>query len=284
MNGPLGRIVFPSFVLAMWVIFGMWLAQGDWTALNWLMLGTAAAATAIVFVDFVSVFSFGYATCMIVLPVEIVIVRGATTASVVVGGLAAFYGLRLWAFAWRRRRSASYAPSRAGEAMARSHVPMALKVLLFVLVTSLMTFESMSPYVVATKGDTTTWVVIGAAVMVGGLLIEIVADEQKHRAKEADNATFARNGLYARTRHPNYTGEILFQAGLAAAAFGSVTGWWQLVAVVLSPAYITVLMFFQAHSGDSRLRSRYGTDPKYVEYAAASGSLLPVRRRSRVDA
>lgn len=278
MSGPLSRI-FPLFVVGMWVVFGVSLAKDEWSGLNWAMLAAAAVMTAIVFVDFVSVFSFGYAACMIVLPVIILATRGATLAGVLVGGMSILYGLRLFAFVVQRRRSASYAPALKGEKMANKNVPTAIKVLIFVLVTWLQTFEAMSPYMVASDGETSTVLYVGVALMVVGLVLETVADQQKYRAKAADPSAFARTGLFARTRHPNYTGEILFQVGLAVAAFGAVSGWWQVLAVVLAPAYISVLMWFQAKSGDARLESKHASDPEWVAYRAGSGILLPGRGR-----
>ena len=284
MNGPLGRIIFPLFVLTMWVLFAVWLVQGDWTALNWLMLGSAAVITSIVFIEFASVFSFGYALCMIVLPAEVLIFRDVDTASLLVSGLAILYGVRLFFFVLQRRRATSFAAAQRASAAAGDHVPTPLKVMLFVFVTTLQTFQAMPAYVVGDDGELTTWVYAGAAVMAIGLVLESVADWQKQRAKALDNTTFVRSGLWARTRHPNYTGEILFQVGLAAAAFGSVTGWWQWLAVVVAPAYIVVLMVFAAHWGDTKLDKSYAEDPDYTAYRASSGSLVPIASRSRVDA
>ena len=275
MNGPLGRIVFPLFVLTMWVLLGVWLAQGDWTGLNWLMLGTAAVCCAIVFVDFVSVFNFGYASCMILLPIEVLIVRGFEPATVLLGGLSIIYGVRLFEFAWRRRRQASFAGQLRGMKAADSAVPTPVKAVLFLFVTTLQTFEGMSVYVVGTEGVATTWLYVGAALMAVGLILEWVADEQKTKAKAAAPTAFVRNGLYARTRHPNYTGEIVFQIGLAIAAFGSVTGWWQWLAVAIAPAYIVVLMCFSANSGTARMAERHAGDPEWDAYRDSSGLLLP---------
>jgi steroid 5-alpha reductase family enzyme len=277
MNGPLGRIIFPLFVLTMWVLIGVWLAQGDWTGLNWLMLGSAAVFTTIIFIEFAAVFSIGYSLCMIVLPAEVLVVRGADLATVLVAGLAILYGLRLLAFVLQRRRAESFAGNQRGAEAASSHVPTPLKVMLFLFVTTLQTFEAMSPYVVSIKGETTPWVYAGAAVMAIGLLVESVADLQKQRAKAVDNVAFVRTGLYARTRHPNYTGEILFQVGLAIAAFGSLHGWWQALAVVIAPAYIVVLMVFSATWGTARMTARHGDDAEYAAYLAGSGLLLPGR-------
>jgi len=277
-DGPLGRVILPSFVLTIWVLFGVWLAKGDWTGLNWLLLAVTAAITAIVFWEFASVFSFGYALCLVVSPALVLAVRGITTASVVVCGLLIVFGLRLLLFSLRRRHAASAATMQEHMKRANSAVPTPLKVVVFVFVTTLQTFEVMPAYVVGTDGRTTPWLWVGGALMLVGLVVETVADEQKHRAKEAAPATFVRTGLWARTRHPNYTGEIVFQVGLAAVALGSVTGWWQLLAVVVSPAYIVVLMFFSANGGDAKMAARYGEDPEWTAYRAGSGSLLPVGR------
>ena len=255
MSGPLSRI-FPLFVLAMWVTFGVWLAQGEWSWLNWAMLGLATFLTAIIFIDFVSVFNIGYATCMIALPVLILAVRGVTLAGALVGGLTFLYGVRLLAFVVQRRRSTSYAAARVGEKMADKNLPSPIKVLLFVLVTSLQTFEAMPTYVAASVGETSTILYVGAALMLVGLVVETIADQQKYVIKQRDPKAFAATGLFARTRHPNYTGEIVFQFGLAIAALGATEGWWQVAAVVLAPAYIAVLMWFQTKSGDTRLESK----------------------------
>src|SRR6478752_1116026 len=142
MNGPLGRIIFPLFVLTMWVLIGVWIAQGDWTGLNWLLLGSAAVITTIIFVEFASVFSFGYAVCMIVLPAEVLVVRGFDLATVLVAGLSILYGLRLFAFVLQRRRSTSFAGNQRGSEAASAGVPMPLKVMLFLFVTTLQTFEA----------------------------------------------------------------------------------------------------------------------------------------------
>jgi len=114
-------------------------------------------------------------------------------------------------------------------------------------------------------------------VMAVGLLVETVADLQKQRAKAVDSSTFVRSGLYARTRHPNYTGEIVFQVGLAIAAFGSLSGWWQALAVVVAPAYIVILMVFSATWGTARMSTRHADDAEYAAYLNGSGLLLPGR-------
>lgn len=278
MKGPSSRVLM-CFVLAMWVTLAVWIAKGDWSGLNWAMLAVAALLTAIIFVDFVAVFGIGYAACMITLPVVVLATRGLTTAGAVVGGLTFLYGVRLLVFVVRRRRSSSFSSARAGEQAANTRIPTAIKALMFVLVASVQTFEAMPTYVAASVGETSAVLWVGATLMAVGLVIEAVADQQKQIAKQADAGALVRRGLFARTRHPNYTGEIVFQVGLAVSALGMVTGWWQVLAVVVAPTYLAILMWFQAKAGDERLERKHGDDPEWAAYLAASGSLLPALGR-----
>lgn len=69
--------------------------------------------------------------------------------------------------------------------------------------------------------------ILGLLVWLGGFTYEIVADRQKHdwlqakRAKLHDEE-FITRGLWARSRFPNYFGEIVLWVGLASAAGGTL--------------------------------------------------------------
>ena len=67
-------------------------------------------------------------------------------------------------------------------------------------------------------------------------MLEAVADQQKQSAKALNPTAFVSTGLYARLRHPNYLGEIVFQVGLIVAAVvaGAADG-WTLAAGVAGP-------------------------------------------------
>ena len=62
------------------------------------------------------------------------------------------------------------------------------------------------------------WVIIGAVILVVGLVVEAIADSQKQKAKHTNGTRWIDTGLYSRTRHPNYLGEILVQLGVIDAA------------------------------------------------------------------
>ena len=111
--------------------------------------------------------------------------------------------------------------------------------------------------------------------MLAGLLLEAIADQQKQSAKASRPDMFVTSGLYARLRHPNYLGEIVFQVGLLVITIASASENWALAAGVLGPLYIVILMYYAARDQDSQQSARYGNDPAYASYRQQSSSLLP---------
>ena len=84
--------------------------------------------------------------------------------------------------------------------------------------------------------------VIGAAMWMAGFAIEAMADQQKScfRADPANEGRFINTGLWARSRHPNYFGEILLWAGIAVMAIPYLSGTqW---VVMLSPLCVYALL------------------------------------------
>ncbi|BDZ42011.1 hypothetical protein GCM10025865_13100 [Paraoerskovia sediminicola] len=88
--------------------------------------------------------------------------------------------------------------------------------------------------------DWLAWV--GVALWVLGLGVEAVADAQKSRFKAdpANEGRFIRTGLWSRSRHPNYFGEIVLWVGVAVVAAPAFVG-WQWVAII-SPVFVTLLL------------------------------------------
>ena len=119
--------------------------------------------------------------------------------------------------------------------------------------------------------------VIGAVMWMAGFAIEVIADQQKSRfrADPANAGRFINVGLWARSRHPNYFGEILLWAGIAVMAipYLSSTQW----VVMLSPIFVYALL--TRISGIPTLARRgqqlWGDDPIYQAYVANTPRLLP---------
>lgn len=275
-TGPI-RLIFPLFVLAMWATCGVWVAQGAWTTTNWLSLGIAAICCLLVFRNFVWVFSYSYALSVGLINALLLVRQGVSAGSALISGLLVAYGVRLFAFVLTRYRSAAYGTRREFLAEAHRQLPAPVKVILFVSVTTLMTFHSLSPYLVAREEAFGPLIVTGGVLLAVGLLLEAVADAQKQRAKAVASTQPITTGLFARVRHPNYTGEIIVQFGVIAAGLGAATAWYETLGAVLAPVYIVILMLTQAAAGDRAQEVKYEADPDYRRYRDTSGALTPWR-------
>jgi len=275
--GPI-RYIFPAFVFAMWVICGIGIATGQWTGIHWLMLGVAHLGCAIIFVNFVQVFSYGYGISM-VLANGAVIAWQPTPAVLLVGGLGVLYGLRLTGFVYTRDRTQGYAATRAKGDRANSGVPLPLRLFMWLSCGWLMGFLAMPAWVASGAPGLTSGVLAGGALMLVGLVLETVADAQKQAGKAANPASFVTAGLYGRLRHPNYLGEISFQVGLVLAAISAAIaggmGGWAMAAGIAGPLYIVILMYYAAQDQDRQQGERYGKDAAYQAWRQKTHSLVP---------
>lgn len=118
---------------------------------------------------------------------------------------------------------------------------------------------------------------IGIAVYVIGMTIEIVADLQKSafRADPANRHEFIHTGLWSRSRHPNYVGEIVLWVGVFIAAAPVLEG-WQWIAV-LSPLFVILLL--TRVSGipllEARADKKWGDREDYAQYRDRTPALIP---------
>ena len=119
--------------------------------------------------------------------------------------------------------------------------------------------------------------IVGVAMWATGFAIEVIADRQKSRfrADPANASQFINVGLWARSRHPNYFGEILLWVGIAVMAIPYLSGTqW---VVMLSPLFVYALL--TRISGIPTLARRgqqlWGDDPDYQAYLENTPPLLP---------
>lgn len=271
--GPI-RFILPVFVLAMWLVMGLGISAGTWTAINWVMLGLCFATCTIVFKDFVQIFSYGYGASLLAASLWVLAMR-PTPAALLICGLGAAFGMRLCSFVYRRNGAASFASRRVRSTAATAAIPLRARIGTWVPVSTLMLFEAMPGYFIARDGTTTAAVVLGALVMGAGLLLEATADQQKQRAKARDPEAFVDQGLYRHARHPNYLGEIIFQAGLLIAPLGTVLAWHERLAALLAPSYIIVLMHYAGRSADQHQAERLAGNAGYAAYRARTGRFAP---------
>lgn len=116
---------------------------------------------------------------------------------------------------------------------------------------------------------------VGALLWLAGFVIEVLADTQKSAFNRKHKGRFVNVGLWSRSRHPNYFGEILLWVGVAVIALPALSG-WQLVGLV-SPLFVALLI--TRVSGipllEKRAEKKWGDDPAYREYVENTPVLIP---------
>ena len=124
------------------------------------------------------------------------------------------------------------------------------------------------------------WTVVGWGLWVLGFSIEVIADRQKKRFRldPCNQGKWIDEGLWSRSRHPNYFGEILLWTGVFVSGVGQYEGGQWLAA--LSPVFVAVLLI--KGSGvpllAARAQARWGDDPAFQAYVQRTRLLLPIRR------
>lgn len=118
--------------------------------------------------------------------------------------------------------------------------------------------------------------VLGLALWLAGFTIEVVADWQKRTFRRSHGSDrFIDSGLWARSRHPNYFGEILLWCGIALIAAPALAGWQWLTLV--SPLFVFLLL--TRVSGvpllERKADRRWGGDPEWQAYKARTPVLVP---------
>ncbi len=119
--------------------------------------------------------------------------------------------------------------------------------------------------------------IIGLVLWIIGFVIEVVADYQKtqFRKNPANKEKFIQSGLWARSRHPNYFGEILLWIGVTVIAIPVLQG-WQWIALI-SPIFVTLLL--TRVSGvpmlEAKAKRKWGGQADYEAYKQNTPVLIP---------
>ena len=119
--------------------------------------------------------------------------------------------------------------------------------------------------------------IVGLLIWILGFAFEVVADLQKSRfnADPANKGKFINTGLWSRSRHPNYFGEIVLWVGIAIIALPVLRG-WQWVALI-SPLFVTLLL--TKVSGipllEKKADKKWGGQEEYEAYKKKTPILIP---------
>ena len=117
---------------------------------------------------------------------------------------------------------------------------------------------------------------IGLVTFIIGLSIEIIADSQKTKFRKdpKNKDKFINEGLWAKSRHPNYVGEITLWAGVAIMSFSSLEG-SQYISLI-SPIFTYLLLVYV--SGVPQLtasgQKKWGHLESYQDYIKNTPKLI----------
>ena len=120
---------------------------------------------------------------------------------------------------------------------------------------------------------------IGIMIWILGFTLEVIADLQKNNFKKSQNTTqnFISSGLWAKSRHPNYFGEITLWFGMYIISLSSFSGFEYLT--IISPIFVYILL--TRMSGINMLEKiadqRYGHLEDYLEYKEKTPLLVPYK-------
>jgi steroid 5-alpha reductase family enzyme len=121
------------------------------------------------------------------------------------------------------------------------------------------------------------WGLVGGLIWLFGFAIEAIADNQKtaFRKDPANKGKFISTGLWSRSRHPNYFGEIILWIGVMLIAVPVLQG-WQWIALI-SPIFVTLLL--TKVSGipmlETRADEKWGGQTDYEAYKKNTPILIP---------
>lgn len=139
---------------------------------------------------------------------------------------------------------------------------------------------------------------LGLTLFITGLAFEVIADRQKaqwskEKKEKKHSEAFLTRGLWSRSRHPNYFGEVTLWSGIAVAAggvlisqagqhgmgfSGGVGGRTAALAMAaVSPAFVTFLLLKVSGVplSEEKYDKRFGGRRDYVEWKANTPVLVP---------
>jgi len=273
--------LFSAFGMAMaWVVglgaksFGsvsVLLILGLWAyALNWLAFIPAALFKTEKFYDLT-----GSVTYLSAIGIAVFLASPLDLRAQIVAGLVAIWALRLGLFLFQRvlRDKGDHRFDDIKINPLRFFLTWTLQACWVVL-------TAICAFVIITTDTPRAWdnfATIGLVLWVIGFAIEVTADHQKTRFKKdpQNKGKYITSGLWSRSQHPNYFGEMTLWTGIAIMALPILSGWQWLA--LISPVFVILLI--SKVSGIPLLQKsgmeRWGDDPNYLTYRNQTPVLIP---------
>jgi len=217
----------------------------------------------------------GSITYISVISIAALLSKGMDMRSILLWALVVIWAIRLGTFLFRRIRKAGK-DDRFDELK-----PSFIRFLNVWTIQGLWVTFTMAAALVAitsmNRKELDIFAIIGFLVWILGFSIEVAADAQKSRfgANPENKGKFIQTGLWSRSRHPNYFGEILLWVGVTIIAFPVLQG-WQWIALI-SPVFVTLLL--TRVSGvpllEKKADQKWGGQADYEAYKKKTPVLIP---------
>ena len=119
--------------------------------------------------------------------------------------------------------------------------------------------------------------ILGLLIFIFGFAIEVIADNQKSafRSVPENKDSFINEGLWARSRHPNYFGEITLWAGITVMGISTFEGMNYLA--IFSPIFSYLLLVYVSgvRMLEGRGHKKWGHLEDYQNYKKNTPKLIP---------
>lgn len=246
----------------------------------WLLFAAALLISSIGFYKYIYFISLGYGFSIAGLGLLMLFLfpQGLSTGTVLACALFFVYGCRLSGFLLvRELKSAAYRNTMKTEIKDGSKISFGVKCAIWITCAALYGLQVLPVFYRLVNGTgTDAWCLVGAGVMLFGILFESVSDWQKSQAKKLRPNRFCDSGLFRIVRCPNYLGEVIFWTGVLLSGFGSLGGIGQWSMALLGYVGIVYVMFSGARRLEVRQNRNYGSDPEYQAYVKRTPILLPL--------
>lgn len=127
---------------------------------------------------------------------------------------------------------------------------------------TLMVFMCMWPLFSIPEGGNASIVICIAGIIISsiGIYLELIADNQLAAFRRLKIRQMLTSGIWAKSRHPNYLGEILFWLGMAICGISFGAPWYTLTGIV---ALTAMFLFISIPMKEKHMASRYPQFDKY---------------------
>ena len=118
---------------------------------------------------------------------------------------------------------------------------------------------------------------IGACLFIIGLYVEIKADNQKSsfRSIPQNRDKFITEGLWSKSRHPNYFGEVLLWSGIAVMSVSALEGLQYITLISPIFTYLLLVHVSGVRMLEARANIKWGQDLEYKNYVKNTPMLFP---------